>query len=80
MSFEWNETIQKMYDLEESDAAGLSEFNTLLGGNVSYKLTGADFDLEFSAPKAATREELGKILEELASGLQGEEVPHPGLF
>lgn len=30
MSFEWNETIQKMNNLEESDAAGVAELDALL--------------------------------------------------
>lgn len=48
--------------------------------NVRYKITGADFTLEFSAPKATTREELGEILAELSRSLLVEEIEHPELF
>jgi hypothetical protein len=58
-----------------------SDLKPLLCSEVRYKLTGAEFSLEFSAKKAATRQELGLILAELADGLQAEYLPHaPDMF
>jgi len=69
-----------MMSSTEQQSDGTFELSELLSDNIRYKLTGAEFDLEFSAPKATTRQELGKILEELASGLQAEAVPDPDFF
>lgn len=43
--------------------------------DVRYTVTGAGYNLGFSAPKIVTRQELGKLLEEVGKNLQLEAVP-----